>query len=163
MKSTGIIRRIDDLGRIVIPKEIRRAIRIREGEAMEMFVDRDGTITLKKFSPVGQLGDFAQEYADSLYQSIGHIALVTDCDQVIAVAGGSKKNYLNMPVENYGDITQRKIVMEEQKVFSPIIAEGDIVGSVVLLANENYSGKFDNLEFKMAETASEFLAKQVEY
>ena len=76
MKATGIVRRIDDLGRVVIPKEIRRTLRIREGDPLEIFVDRDGEVILKKYSPIGELGDFAQEYADSLYESLSHITLI---------------------------------------------------------------------------------------
>lgn len=77
MKATGIVRRIDDLGRVVIPKEIRRTLRIREGDPLEIFVDRDGEVILKKYSPIGELGDFAKEYTDSLAEATGHIAMNT--------------------------------------------------------------------------------------
>jgi len=80
MKATGIVRRIDDLGRVVIPKEIRRTLRIREGDPLEIFVDRDGEVILKKYSPIGELGDFAKEYAESLYESTGHITMISDRD-----------------------------------------------------------------------------------
>ena len=93
MKATGIVRRIDDLGRVVIPKEIRRTLRIREGDPLEIFVDRDGEVILKKYSPIGELGDFAQEYAESLYESTGHITIITDRDAVIALSRASKKKY----------------------------------------------------------------------
>ena len=86
MKATGIVRRIDDLGRVVIPKEIRRTLRIREGDPLEIFVDRDGEVILKKYSPIGELGDFAKEYADSLYEATDHIACISDRDTIIAVA-----------------------------------------------------------------------------
>jgi AbrB family transcriptional regulator (stage V sporulation protein T) len=92
MKATGIVRRIDDLGRIVIPKEIRRTLRIRERDALEIFTDRDGEVILKKYSPIADLEDFAQEYADSLFESTGHVAVIADRDSYIAVAGSSKKN-----------------------------------------------------------------------
>ncbi len=91
MKATGIVRRIDDLGRVVIPKEIRRTMRIREGEPLEIFVDRDGEVILKKYSPIGELGEFAQEYVDSLAEVTGHIACILDRDVAIAVAGAPKK------------------------------------------------------------------------
>lgn len=94
MKATGIVRRIDDLGRVVVPKEIRRTLRIREGDPLEIFTDREGEIILKKYSPIGELGTFAQQYADSLAQTTGYAVFVTDRDSVIACAGGSKKDYL---------------------------------------------------------------------
>jgi AbrB family transcriptional regulator (stage V sporulation protein T) len=161
MKSTGIVRRIDDLGRIIIPKEIRRTIRVREGDPMEIFIDEKGEVILKKYSPIGQLGDFAQEYCDSLYESTGHIALIGDRDTIISVSGGSKKIYFGKITEDYGDIDDRKVILEDIKVFVPIIAEGDIVGAIILLAQEDYEGKFSNFEVKIAETAASFLAKQV--
>ena len=110
MKATGIVRRIDDLGRVVIPKEIRRTLRIREGDPLEIFVDRDGEVILKKYSPIGELGDFAKEYADSLFESIGHITLISDRDTVIAVSGASKKEYMDKPVS-----TTIETCMDERK------------------------------------------------
>ena len=98
MKATGIVRRIDDLGRVVIPKEIRRTLRIREGDPLEIFVDREGEVILKKYSPIGELSDFAQEYAESLQQSTGHIAIITDRDAVVAIAGAPKKQWLGREV-----------------------------------------------------------------
>ena len=98
MKATGIVRRIDDLGRVVIPKEIRRTLRIREGDPLEIFVDREGEVILKKYSPIGELGDFAKEYADSLHEAIGHIALIADRDNIITVAGAPKKEFLNKAI-----------------------------------------------------------------
>ena len=93
MKATGIVRRIDDLGRVVIPKEIRRTLRIREGDPLEIFTDREGEIILKKYSPIGELGTFAKEYADSLGQVLGLPVCICDRDTVIAAAGGAKKEY----------------------------------------------------------------------
>lgn len=91
MKATGIVRRIDDLGRVVVPKEIRRTLRIREGDPLEIFTDREGEIILKKYSPIGELGTFAQQYADSLAQTTGYVVCVTDRDTVIACAGNGKR------------------------------------------------------------------------
>ncbi|MDA8145249.1 MAG: AbrB/MazE/SpoVT family DNA-binding domain-containing protein, partial [Thermaerobacter sp.] len=108
MKATGIVRRIDDLGRVVIPKEIRRTLRIREGDPLEIFVDRDGEVILKKYSPIGELGEFAKEYADSLHEAVGHVALIADRDVVIAVSGAPKKEFMNKAV---GNLTEW--VMEE--------------------------------------------------
>lgn len=179
MKATGIVRRIDDLGRVVIPKEIRRTLRIREGDPLEIFVDRDGEVILKKYSPIGELGDFAKEYAESLYESTGHVTLISDRDSFIALAGGSKKEYLEKQVgillEKVMD--GRKTVLETNSgnyelgkdnpellssyVASPIISGGDPIGCVVML-NKDESVKMSQLEVKMTETAAAFLGKQME-
>ena len=87
MKATGIVRRIDDLGRVVIPKEIRRTLRIREGDSLEIFTDRQGEIILKKYSPIGELSRFAKDYAESLATTLGSTVCITDHDQIIAAAG----------------------------------------------------------------------------
>lgn len=94
MKSTGVVRRIDDLGRVVIPKEIRKVLRIKEGAPLEIFTDKEGEIILKKYSPIGELTEFATSYADTIAKTTGHIACITDTDTVIAVSGGSKKDFL---------------------------------------------------------------------
>ncbi|MGG4142053.1 stage V sporulation protein T [Paenibacillus algorifonticola] len=179
MKATGIVRRIDDLGRVVIPKEIRRTLRIREGDPLEIFVDRDGEVILKKYSPIGELGDFAKEYAESLFESTNHVALISDRDTIIAVAGASKKDLLDKQV---GPILEscmenRKAVAETTPgayemikdisdtfsafVVAPIIAGGDPIGTVVLLSKDE-AVKMSIMEQKMAETAAGFLAKQME-
>jgi len=179
MKATGIVRRIDDLGRVVIPKEIRRTLRIREGDPLEIFVDRDGEVILKKYSPISELGDFAREYAESLFESTGHITMITDRDNIIAVSGASKKDYLEkmigVLVENC--MEGRKAVLEttpgEYEIIkdtnetyssfamAPIIAGGDPIGSVILI-NKETGVKMGNMESKMVETAAGFLAKQME-
>lgn len=179
MKATGIVRRIDDLGRVVIPKEIRRTLRIREGDPLEIFVDRDGEVILKKYSPIGELGDFAKEYAESLADSSGHITLISDRDVIIAVSGGSKKDFIDKPIGP--EIEQ---VMEERKtlvnasageytivrerperftsrVIAPIISGGDPIGTVIMLSRED-TAKMGELEKKLTETAAGFLAKQME-
>jgi len=185
VKATGIVRRIDDLGRVVIPKEIRRTLRIREGDPLEIFVDRDGEVILKKYSPIGELGDFAKEYADSLYESVGHIAFIADRDTVIAVAGGPKKEFLNKPVGSLIEkaMEERKTILvnrpadqkykgallgddEEETRFSawviaPIISEGDPIGAVVICSKEP-NVELGDLEQKLCETAAGFLAKQME-
>lgn len=177
MKATGIVRRIDDLGRVVIPKEIRRTLRIREGDPLEIFVDRDGEVILKKYSPIGELGDFAQEYADSLYESTGHIALISDRDAIVAVSGAPKKQWLDKSVNDIIEkvMESRKSIVVtkdevseddidwgfESQVISPIIAEGDPIG-VVILCTKEPDHKLGELEIKLTETASGFLAKQME-
>lgn len=188
MKATGIVRRIDDLGRVVIPKEIRRTLRIREGDPLEIYVDRDGEVILKKYSPVSELGDFAKEYCEALYEAIGNIILVADRDEIIAVAGAGKKEFLNKPV---GAIMER--ILEERKavlfktpqeikmnracpiqveegdgenyqfsaeVIAPIVVDGDAIGSVIICSRQN-NIKMSDMEIKLAETAAGFLAKQL--
>ncbi|WP_256762270.1 stage V sporulation protein T [Cohnella sp. WQ 127256] len=179
MKATGIVRRIDDLGRVVIPKEIRRTLRIREGDPLEIFVDRDGEVILKKYSPIGELGDFAKEYAESLSESTGHIAMISDRDTFIAVAGAAKKEYLDKAVGNLLEscMENRKIVLETTPgsyellrdanepissfVVAPIISSGDPIGTVVLVSKDEQVN-MGNMESKMVETAAGFLAKQME-
>lgn len=179
MKATGIVRRIDDLGRVVIPKEIRRTLRIREGDPLEIFVDRDGEVILKKYSPIGELGDFAKEYAESLFESIGHVTMISDRDTIISVAGGSKKELLDKSIGSILEscMDNRKsqlevnngtyeLVRDQHETFSsfvvaPIIAGGDPIGTVVIFSKDEQS-KVGQLEHKMVETAAAFLAKQME-
>lgn len=177
MKATGIVRRIDDLGRVVIPKEIRRTLRIREGDPLEIFVDRDGEVILKKYSPISELSDFAKEYADALYDSLGHTVLICDRDTIISVSGVSKKEYLN---KNIGELVEKimddrnSVVMTDESEISivdgiketvtsytvgPIIANGDPIGAVIILSKDKIIG---DVEHKAVETAASFLAKQME-
>lgn len=181
MKATGIVRRIDDLGRVVIPKEIRRTLRIREGDPLEIFTDREGEVILKKYSPIGELGEFAKQYAESLAQSTGHIVCVTDRDQVIAAAGGAKKDFVSRSIShaleevidnrtsvvaNKGDKKFIPVVdgdSEEynSQVISPIICEGDAIGSVIITTKE-MKVKMGDTEAKLAYSAAGFLGKQME-
>ncbi|WP_246589802.1 stage V sporulation protein T [Desertibacillus haloalkaliphilus] len=178
MKATGIVRRIDDLGRVVIPKEIRRTLRIREGDPLEIFVDRDGEVILKKYSPISELGDFAKEYAEALYDSLNVTVLIADRDTYIAVSGGSKKEYANKSIgeiiETAMDERQSKVettsgeynIVGDSKeemsgyVVAPIIANGDPIGAVVMLSKDESIG--GDIEQKLAETAAGFLARQME-
>ncbi|MCZ8538505.1 MULTISPECIES: stage V sporulation protein T [Paenisporosarcina] len=178
MKATGIVRRIDDLGRVVIPKEIRRTLRIREGDPLEIFTDRDGEVILKKYSPISELGDFAQEYAETLYATLGTPAMISDRDEMIAVAGVSKKEYLNRRLSSQAeDILQMRTIMSEKMEKSvewvpgqveqvksycvaPIISGGDPIGAVYLLSKVHFIGE---AEIKAVETAAHFLAKQMEH
>ena len=107
MKATGVVRRIDDLGRIVIPREIRRTLRIKEGDPLEIFTEKEGDIILKKYSPIGELSNFATEYVESLNKITGHISIITDRDTVIAVSGTSKK-----------DLLEQKISPDLEKIFN---------------------------------------------
>jgi len=181
MKATGIVRRIDDLGRVVVPKEIRRTLRIREGDPLEIFTDREGEIILKKYSPIGELGSFANQYAESLAQTTGHMVCVTDRDAVIAAAGGAKKDYhgksistqLEHLIQERGHLqasaTERKFIPVIQEgmegvtaeTICPVISEGDAIGSVVLLAKDNKQ-KMGEVEQKVAASAAGFLGRQME-
>ena len=180
MKATGIVRRIDDLGRVVIPKEIRRTLRIREGDPLEIFTDREGGIILKKYSPIEELTDFSKEYAESLQEVIGHIILISDKDAFISVSGTSKDDYEDRKVSQRLDelMEERKSVLlgignkeviplhkddslsgYKYQVIAPIIAKGDAIGSVIILSKDEEIGE---LELKIAETAATFLGKQME-
>jgi len=186
VKATGIVRRIDDLGRVVIPKEIRRTLRIREGDPLEIFVDREGEVILKKYSPIGELGDFAKEYAESLYETTGHISMIADRDVIIAVAGANKREFLSKPVgklveksledrstimmndlERPEDENNHVIQTDEREytikaqVVAPIITQGDPIGAVIIVSKETGT-KLGEMEIKLAETAAGFLAKQME-
>lgn len=180
MKATGIVRRIDDLGRVVIPKEIRRTLRIREADPLEIFTDREGEIILKKYSPIGEMSTFAKQYAESLAQVSGHTAMISDRDQFIAVAGGMK-NLLakNISSELEDRIEKRQAVMASkgergfisvaegdgseyvQEAICPIISEGDVIGSVILLNNDPKK-KMGEVEQKLVQSASGFLGRQME-
>ncbi|PKM51509.1 MAG: stage V sporulation protein T [Firmicutes bacterium HGW-Firmicutes-7] len=182
MKATGIVRRIDDLGRVVVPKEIRRTLRIREGDPLEIFTDKDGEIILKKYSPIGELGSFAKQYAEALSQTTGHIICIADKDQVIAVSGGSKREFLEKQISKELEtaINDRETIVasvDEKKfidilfdtserdytseVITPIISEGDAIGAVVFLSKDNKL-RMGEVETKLAHSAAGFLGKQME-
>ena len=181
MKATGIVRRIDDLGRVVIPKEIRRTLRIREGTPLEIFTDREGEIILKKYSPIGELGAFAGQYAESLAQTTGLTVCVCDRDQVIAVSGGSRKELLGKNISRQLEtvIEARENILVDNKEYkyiqitdndredftgeavSPILCEGDAIGAVVILSREPKQ-LLGETEQKLAISAAGFLGKQME-
>ncbi|RYM04889.1 stage V sporulation protein T [Sporolactobacillus sp. THM7-7] len=178
MKATGIVRRIDDLGRVVIPKEIRRTLRIREGDPLEIFVDHDGEVILKKYSPMSELGDFAKEYADAIAEHSGRLTLISDRDTIIAVAGGSKKDFLDKSILSVPEqaMELRQTIVEDRRgqplaegredltgpyVVAPIIAGGDPIGTVMLIAKDN--SPLGEVEMKLAETAAGFLGRQMEH
>lgn len=180
MKATGIVRRIDDLGRIVIPKEIRRTLRIREADPLEIYTDREGEIILKKYSPIGEMGTFAKQYAESMAQVSGHIAIISDRDQFIAVSGGMKNilgksiskdleekiNNRESVVATKGDRNFIPVCREaedeyQHEAISPIICEGDVIGSVILLEMDHKS-KMGEVEQKLIQSAAGFLGRQME-
>lgn len=181
MKATGIVRRIDELGRVVIPKEIRRTMRIREGESLEIFTNREGEIVLKKYSPIGELGVVAQQYAESIAQTTGQLVCITDMDQVIASAGSGKKEFqdqfiskqLRSVLSNREQLTaeigdKRFIYIVDkqndgvyQEMIDPIISEGDVIGAVIVLAKEERKPLGEE-EKSLALCAAIFLGKQME-
>lgn len=179
MKATGIVRRIDDLGRIVIPKEIRRTMRIREGDPLEIYTESDGTVIFKKYSPIGELGEFAHQYAESLAKTTGLTCCISDKDTIIAVSGAPKR-----------ELADKKLSPEAEKimhgktgflstqadkdiavidgnesykagVIAPIVFEGDGIGTVMIISPD---GKRDigDVESKLAEVAAGFLGKAIE-
>lgn len=182
MKATGIVRRIDDLGRIVIPKEIRRTLKIKDGDPLEIFVDRDGEIIFKKYSPFVGLDDFAKEYTDSLYKSLGHVSCIVERDAIIAISGLSKRDFFYESIQAVVEqaMDERRIIKLDKleqlscvasplreegyqftaKVIAPIISCGDAIGAVILSARKPGT-QLGELELKLTETAAEFLGKQV--
>ena len=181
MKATGIVRRIDDLGRVVIPKEIRRTLRLREGTPLEIFTDREGEIILKKYSPMMELNAFASQYADAMAQSTGLMVCITDRDQVIAASGGAKKEYLQKPISRQLEhVIQERMTVQAGKddraykpvateqpecvtaqVIAAIICEGDAIGSVIIMSKEPRA-RFTDAEVRLASTAAGFLGRQME-
>lgn len=178
MKATGIVRRIDDLGRVVIPKEIRRTLRIRVGDPLEIFTDREGGVIFKKYSPIGELGEYAAKYAESLYKTSGRPVCITDKDTIIATAGAPKKELMEKPLSNdmekimeektsfiCTDGKRLKLTDQNDKytlgVVSPIISEGDTIGNVVIM-DDGSNSKITDVEVKLAGVTSMFLGRQME-
>ena len=175
MKATGIVRRIDDLGRVVVPKEIRRTLRLREGTPLEIFTDREGEIILM------ELNAFAGQYADAMAQSTGLMVCITDRDQVVAAAGGAKKDFFQKPISRALEhVIQERMTVQAGKderaftpvtdddsegitaqVITPIICEGDAIGSVIVMSREPRA-KFADAEVRLAATAAGFLGRQME-
>ncbi len=180
MKATGIVRRIDDLGRVVIPKEIRRTMRIREGDPLEIFTDRDGEVIFKKYSPIGELTSFAAQYAETLYKTCELSVVICDRDSVVCCAGVSKKEYadkrLSEELEHICESRNLYTYRQGEKKLSPIsdnashyiscampiISEGDIIGCVASLAASDSEYVPEAVELKLVQTAASFLGRQLE-
>lgn len=181
MKATGIVRRIDDLGRVVVPKEIRRTLRIREGDPLEIFTDREGEVILKKYSPIGELANFAGQYAESIAQTLGCLVCICDTDQVITASGNGRKElqdkYISSALrkvmdgrktvlasegsQDYVRIVAEQEAVYAEEVIAPIICVGDSIGAVVLLNQDSKKG-FGEPEKKAALCAAGFLGRQME-
>ena len=179
MKATGIVRRVDDLGRIVIPKEIRRTLRIREGDPLEIYTEKDGGVIFRKYSPMGELQQFAAQKCESIGAATGHIAAVADRDSIIALHGVPKRDLLDKP-----NSPELEKLMEQRKnylfkagdtpifaadgedkyqlgVVSPILSQGDLMGCVMLLLGEGDS-PLQEADQGLAKTAAGFLGRQME-
>ncbi|MEG1310768.1 MAG: stage V sporulation T C-terminal domain-containing protein [Romboutsia sp.] len=179
MRATGIVRRIDDLGRVVIPKEIRKTLRIREGDPLEIFTAKDGEVILKKYSPIGELNEFAQEYAETLGETLNYGVVVTDLDSIIAVSKLSKKDYKEKSISDELEqlIESREVKSSKDnkilalhkddpleytsQIIMPIVSSsGDCIGSITLVSKE--SKELTEAEEKILKIAANFLGKQVQ-
>lgn len=183
MKATGIVRRIDDLGRVVVPKEIRRTLRIREGDPLEIFTESDGSVVLKKYSPIGELSEYAKYFSGAIGSVIDHTVVICDKDSVISAGGDHKKEYMDKKIskELEAVIESRMAFMRNTaqegtcipiyenedvsqihaQVIRPIICEGQTIGAVVILGRES-GDHFSDVEAKSAEVAAVFLGFQME-
>ena len=178
MKATGIVRRIDDLGRVVIPKEIRRTMRIREGDPLEIYTDRDGEVIFKKYSPIGEISQFASQYAETLNKTCGLCVVICDRDTVIASAGLPKREYADRKLSR-----ELEEIMELRALYTanqgeaipvieggqhfvscamPIISGGDITGCVASVSTGDTQPPQGNLETKLIQTAAGFFGRQLE-
>ncbi|MBO5785742.1 MAG: AbrB/MazE/SpoVT family DNA-binding domain-containing protein [Clostridia bacterium] len=179
MKATGIVRRIDDLGRVVIPKEIRRVMRIREGDPLEIYTENDGGVVFKKYSPVGELSRVSEEYAEAINRTSGIPIAICDRDNVIAVSGVPRKEFLSKPISNglSGVLTSRKTYTAEKgsvitvtesggevSYLSPIVSDGSVIGAVMSLKQSGkQSGKqSDGSEKKLVDAGAYFMSTQSE-
>ena len=178
MKATGIVRRIDDLGRVVIPKEIRRTMRIREGDPLEIYTEKDGEVIFKKYSPVGELSDFAGQMCDTISKTTGSPVAICDRDSFIAVCGAPRREIFSKQIS--GEIEQimedrqvyqrkagdRKVLLIEDNgnycvtVAAPILAGGDVMGCVSFFTDGDTA--VGEVEYKLAQTVATFLGKQME-
>ena len=179
MKATGVVRRIDDLGRIVIPKEIRRTMRIREGDPLEIYTEKDGEVIFKKYSPMGELSAFAEQICESMHKTAEYPAAVCDRDGVIAAAGAGRKDIIDRHIS-----PELEEVMEGRRAYRaepgsrrvpvtdgesaptaavavPILTEGDVLGCVVFLERGD-GARATDVELKLAGTVAGFLGKQME-
>lgn len=183
MKATGIVRRIDDLGRVVVPKEIRRTLRIREGDPLEIFTDKDGSVVLKKYSPIGELSEFARDFSGAIENAVDHTVLICDKDAVISVSGEFKREYAARPISRQLEavIDSRTPFMKNSaeagscipiyegedvskihaQIIRPILSEGQTIGAVIIIGKQR-GDVFGEVELKSLEVAAGFLGSQME-
>ena len=179
MKATGIVRRIDDLGRVVIPKEIRRTLRIREGDPLEIYTEKDGEVIFKKYSPMGDVAEFSARICEAVHKNTGFAAAVCDRDGIIAVSGAPKKELLDKHAApalielleqrtsyRYTGEGARLSVAEGSKYYlgavTPVLSEGDLLGGVLLLAEPEQTRVPGEFEQKLIQIVASFLGKQME-
>lgn len=178
MKATGIVRRIDDLGRVVIPKEIRRTMRIREGDPLEIYTDKDGEVIFKKYSPMGELAGFSSQLCETLAKTTGHTVLITDRDTVVCASGPSRKELADKTLsDEIGHFMETRKTYHEaadgkkvpacknaEGIFAstavPVIVEGDVTGCVLFVASEGE--QTGETELKLAQTVAGFLGRHME-
>lgn len=179
MKATGIVRRIDDLGRVVIPKEIRRTMRIREGDPLEIYTDRDGEVIFKKYSLMNGLGEFSAQLCETLYKTTGHPAVITDRDSIVALSGLPRRELLekrvSVPMEHVMEGRQIYQYREGTPMFplselsqdtvvftaAPILSEGDVMGCVAFIGSSEDT-PLGETEYKLVQTISGFLGRHME-
>jgi len=176
MKATGVVRRIDELGRIVIPKEIRKTLRIKEGENLEIFIDDKENIVLKKYSTMNKIDDFAQNLTDAVNAFLKHNIIITDNDSVIAITGKLKKKYLDKSISSFLEncLSKREKVFEtyNKKIkiieddeiegtysIAPIISNGDVVGLVIIFDDD---ALITDNDYQMCQIVANFLGKHLE-
>ena len=178
MKATGIVRRIDDLGRVVIPKEIRRVLHIKEGDPLEIYTDKDGEVIFKKYSPMGEVLNFAAQLCETLAKTTGMTVAITDRDTIIAIAGQGRRELSDKRVgENVAAILDTRQSYQHKEnnkrinvcdevsdyyvsIVVPIMAEGDLSGAVILISQDSVT--CGEMEYKLAATIASFLGKQMD-
>lgn len=176
MKATGVVRRIDELGRMVIPKEIRKTLRIREGESLEIFIDDQQNIVLKKYCIMDKIEDFAQDFTDSIYSFLKHNIIITNNDNIIAVTGNLKKKYVGKPISTYLEeaLKRREKILENHNkkikiieseeiegtyALTTIISDGDVAGMIIIFDDE---GLVEEIDYKICQIVGNFLGKHLE-
>lgn len=180
MKATGIVRKIDDLGRVVIPKEIRKNLRIREGDPLEIYIEKSGEIVLKKYAPMGDMLEIATQYAETLSKTSNFSACITDMETIIAVSGVPKNEYLARCIsEHVINVMEERAIWStlddsvmpivegentakyKSQIIAPIICDADAIGTVILFSSD-FKQKITNVEYKLVQSAASFLGKQME-
>ena len=176
MHTTGIVRRMDELGRVVIPKEIRRTLRIREGEELEIFTDENNTLVLKKYSAVKSLIKFGEEYAQAINHTTGHTVLISDKDNYVYVAGAMGKDFRHKPISHgveqiitdrrtevtgsgdYIRLTADDNINYKGQIIMPIMMGGDVFGAIAVFST---TSKMSDSDIKLLDTAKAFFERQL--